>query len=291
MLVCLFMMLNFVIPGAAQTVTSETVKAALKKPIHLIPNGTAEKNTLRTLLASMREQTGLTMEAESFLLDRTVIVTANGQNAGELLNALAELNDWVWNEKADHHILLSRPRYVAPTNLGEVPKAMQRCLPVDMRRYLGIGVAPEDLFLPENSRFHGKEADLLKQSPEQIISESNKNRLSIASQKADDAILQTLSLQHFREGDLSYQEWSKELREQVIQRLVLQALEQEANPVSTGLTISALQPFQTDLSKAFISVNGGIFISSYLPPPPNHPDGIHKTGFGAIIPEDKRPPP
>lgn len=281
-----FMML--IRPNAAigQAFHSNEVKEDLKKTVLLSPLKAVEKGTLRALLAELSEQTGLKVEAESFLIDRTVSVSASGQSAGEILDSLAELNDWVWIENKDRHIFLSRPRYITPKNLTEVPKAMQRCLPLDIRRYMGVGAGPDDLLIKESSSFHGNIAMTLKQSPELIISQSNANRLAIASQQVEDAILKVFSQKHFRIGELYYQSWDKDLRELVFKRLTLKALQDEATPANAGIYLAALQPFELDPSKALISLGGGMDISSFVPPPPNQPGRTRIVGFGNVIPEE-----
>jgi hypothetical protein len=129
-------------PHAAGQIV-HTAKAAdlLKKQVTLAPRPT----TLRNAVSALSEQTGLKIEAEEYLADRKMSIYSVRESAAAALDAIAELNGYVWRETDDLHIVVTRPSIQYPTRLSDAPAAIRAAMPVDFARYLGIGVTVDNL--------------------------------------------------------------------------------------------------------------------------------------------------
>lgn len=129
------------VPATAQLAVAPKTADLLKKTVafEAAPRSVAE------ITRSLSAQTGLTIEAENCLLERTVVIQSERASAFHVLNALAELHDWQWEETEEHKIVIKRPIVRPATSLKEVPLAIKAALPKDLRNYLGFGVPTDSL--------------------------------------------------------------------------------------------------------------------------------------------------
>ncbi len=100
---------------------------------------------LAELLATLSKQTGMTIQAESYLNSRTVFSQFDGISIRAVLDALAELNDWTWRDTGDNKILITRRRLRFPTEAAAVPRRIQASIPKDIRTFLKIPQPNADL--------------------------------------------------------------------------------------------------------------------------------------------------
>jgi hypothetical protein len=168
-----------------------------------------------------------------------------------------------------------------------VPDAIQRCMPLDILRYLGAGVSSEDLYVPQGRPNRERWSTLPRNFPETVVASSTQSKIGVGRRHVEDQTLGLLDRRRFRVGDLPRKNWDDLLSEKIVAHLVLNTLRNEAHPSGLALYTSLLRPYQSDLSRAYITVHGGISINCRYPPPPDNPDALIKSGFGNTIPEEE----
>ena len=269
---------------SAQSVQSREVKIALQKQITVNAGAKSDKSTLLTILKGFSQQTGITIESEKYLLDREVSVFAKNISAKEALDALIELNEWEYYETSAHQIRIRRLSHHEPKNLSEIPKALLSSMPIDVKRFIGIGISSEEISFPTDSPHQGSEARTFKRFPIRAVSLNNEYRLTGMLQKSEERIVKLLETSSFSLGKYLYNDWSADLKEEVYARLFLELLKSESAGDQFVLYSANPYPYIIDLSQANLSVDGNsISISCRIPPPPENPDAIHKVGFGGQV--------
>ena len=120
--------------GQQQTV------AKLALIVH-VPSG---KLSIGELLASLSQQTSVSMRAEDGLQSRVIVAQFQNLSAGQILDALADIHDWRWFQTEHGSVWVARKRVVMPRSVYELPTALRTAIPQDFRRYAGmIPLMPE----------------------------------------------------------------------------------------------------------------------------------------------------
>jgi len=266
--------------ASAQTTHTEQAATKLKTLVHM-PSGSL---TLGHAVSALSEQTGLTIEADTYLNDRRLIVRLKEMSAADVLNALATLNGYVWRETENEHILLTRLRPSTPRAISEVPAAVRAVIPFDFVRFFGVGVPDDELPPIEDKNFA------------KIYEKMNLKGMRDATYTRMRLNMKIQNLVH-RQFELLYTaQTAKPLSAEGIPCAKLTQDQQRA--LKVGLTLSfaptlidhrimfdMLAPFQRDPTLAEVSLyNGnGLMI------------GIRGQGFGAaidgLVSTFKAPPP
>jgi len=96
------------------------------------------RTTVDRALAALSAQSGLSITAAPYLEDRVVVLEVSGLTVKATMDALAALNGWVWRQTGQRSFRLARPALRPPRTSSEVGAAMRRCLPLDLREFLGL---------------------------------------------------------------------------------------------------------------------------------------------------------
>lgn len=139
--------------AAIQQKEIATAAAILQAPAHLSLGAT----TVKAVMASLAQQTGLKIQAESYLETRKLVVHLDNLSGQEALDTLTELNDWRWINKGNGLVLITRRRVLLPEHLKDLPMCLINAFPKDYRRFLGFGVAAKDLPEPKIISPQGQE--------------------------------------------------------------------------------------------------------------------------------------
>ncbi len=101
--------------------------------------------TMRDLAKALSSQTGMDIRAVDWLGDRLVTPVVSRASLSTFLDALCELEEWTWSQPKPGAILIERKRPALPRNFSEVGTRLFNALQPDVRRFLGVGVQPEDV--------------------------------------------------------------------------------------------------------------------------------------------------
>jgi hypothetical protein len=245
-----------------------TVKLQTKVKIHLGPT------TVDQVMASLSEQTGLTIEAADYLRQHHLSVEIAGMAASDVLSTLAECNDWIWRESDRGRIILSRPSLKAPESLPEIAVALHRALPKDMRRYLNIDQvmanpdfvnADRRVFDRQNVGSNAKDTPQLRRN---VVTEWTTRLYNSLQPKISDG-------KAIRFDNLTSQQ-----RQALIRSLILFALELSNRGLGHDLLSMKLNPFESDFSTVEIGLKGGTMsIGSSVV----EGNLLHTTSFGAPL--------
>ncbi len=268
----------------AQSVQSREVKNALQKQIILDAGAKSKKSTLGTILNDLSKQTGIVIQSEKYLLDREVSIYAKDIPAREALDSLMQLNEWEYYETSAHQIRIRRLSHREPKNLSEIPKSLLSSIPVDVKKFIGVGITSGEITFPKDSPNQGTEADTFKRFPIRAVRMNNEYRLTETLQKSEERIVKLLELNGFSLGKFLYNDWSADLKEEVYSRLFLELIKSETATDQFVIYADNPYPYIIDLSQANLSVKGNsISISCRITSPVNNPDAIHKVGFGGQV--------
>jgi len=130
----------------AQGEQQDTIQAKLAKTVHLEIGVT----TVEKLMATLSNQTGLTIKAAEYLRERSLTTRMDNVSARTALEALDALNDWTWSVTPPNQILVSRRRLRLDAGPAAIPRAMQSAIPADMRTYMHIATPTEDMTKYDN---------------------------------------------------------------------------------------------------------------------------------------------
>jgi hypothetical protein len=241
------------LPVPAQQSNSAKTGDLLKKAVQF----DAAQRTVEEIARSLSAQTGLTIEAESCLRERTVVIQSDRISAYDMLISIVELHDWRLEETEDHKIVIKRQIVRPATSLMEVPVSIKMALPMDLRNYLGLGVPTDSLPLPTDP---GQQS-LLKArralGPGVIATTSIKFRIDEKAGRVKQVLADQLP-PDIRSGDR--RNWSK--LEKPLQTALLIAIVvsgvQDAYSSGGGEAILAqrLYPFQVDPSRIELKLGG-----------------------------------
>jgi hypothetical protein len=95
--------------------------------------------SLPKVLKALEAQTGLRIQAAPYLRERRLVVEIAGTSARQALDAITSLHGWTWKQIEPGHILIERKRPKAGSGGSAVPLMVQSAIPLDWRRFLGIG--------------------------------------------------------------------------------------------------------------------------------------------------------
>ena len=77
------------------------------------------ETTLAKALREVSKQTGLRIQPAEYLEDRDLVVELDNMSAKDVLDTLAEGNDWIWYETSKSRIMVARPKLEKTQNLLE----------------------------------------------------------------------------------------------------------------------------------------------------------------------------
>jgi hypothetical protein len=121
--------------------SEDRTEAQLITRVHLSLGAT----TAAEAVAVLSRQTGLTITVADYLKQRKMTVLLDNVSATAALNALCELNDWIWYKTEPNHILLSRSKLRMAAQSASIPRLVKAALPADLRAFLDIARPDEDL--------------------------------------------------------------------------------------------------------------------------------------------------
>jgi len=124
----------------AQQISSDAIREKLSTPVKLAPGRT----TLSALALQLSEKCGVPVEPAEYLQERVMVVQLNTMSARSALDAICELNDWMWKETPEKHVLISRKASKLPASPAYIFRRIHVILPRDVRDYLGVEPRSED---------------------------------------------------------------------------------------------------------------------------------------------------
>ena len=142
MLMGIVLAMRFVVsPVQAQETSQDLTRAKLGKTVHLKLGLT----TVDKVMEALSEQTGLTIKAADYLREHKIMVRMENLSAAVALDAIGELNDWVWYKIKAEQILVTRRKLRLDATPAAIPRLIQAAIPKDIRVYVDIATPTEDL--------------------------------------------------------------------------------------------------------------------------------------------------
>lgn len=121
--------------ATAQDISPETAKSRLAAAkVHLSQGST----TFGKALAALATQANLAITAAPALTDHKLVVNLEDISAEHALDAICELNDWIWTIDTKGHVVVDRPKILQPHNLIELHNALWNALPVAYRNFVSM---------------------------------------------------------------------------------------------------------------------------------------------------------
>ena len=259
--------------------------ARLQLAVHLEIGET----TLEAVTKALSEQTGMQVEAAVYLRPRKLILQLAGVSITTALDTLAELYDWRWIMPSPGHVLLTRKRVQLPPNVAAVAPAIQAALPVDIRRFFGIGVPIDQIPVDQHPAAF---ANRTKFSEPWEYGETLKARMMDRLKGRSQRELQLLSPSpgspllpeqgKYEGAKLYYPQWTVRQRDAMMIWMLINVTESNSSDVLLG----TLPPFVLDINAAHLEVQGTyLFVRSRI-----LFDGgklEHSESFGVQMPKDE----
>lgn len=162
------------------------------------------------LLADLSKQTGLDVQAEEYIRSRRLIVAMPDASAREVLDALADLEEWKWFKAEAGRYIVERPPVRPLTDPLKAPEQLTRIMPRDLRDY-----APPKSQLPF--------AGLPPEEEYKRITEGDMRAMNDAQSLRDDLML-SVKPRLVEHPELSFQALQPADQERLLLILVLDAL-------------------------------------------------------------------
>lgn len=241
--------------ASAQSAGLDTINAKMETRVAL----RLGKTTLANVVAALSEQTGLKIGAESYLLDRELIVQMNDISLSMALESLAELNEWRVIRTPPDRIFLTRQAIPLTQTTADLTPAFRASLPVDIRHYLGVDIDTL-LFLPE------KTADyvnfLKKQKPtfdiSTIVQSNLRHRYDALAAKQRSLLFASFGDPIFQGKKIPVSEVTPEQQNMLITDILLETFHAIAtNDGGINILYGTYHPYQLDSSHIEIHYRGG----------------------------------
>ena len=248
-------------PPAAPT------ESPLTRKVHLSPDIT----TTAAILQAVSEQTGLTIRVADYLKERKIVMQVKDISAADLLNTLAELNDWTWRGNAAGVIFVERRKKDTPRQMAEVPIALQYVLPADFRAFLGSTGRLNDPMYHEEPDAQGHFAG-------GAFRKGNAGGMQKAAQTLHDDLYRLLTPALKPGFAVAYTRLTDAQRHILLVATVLNNLSTLNSANSHNVLQGTLRPYELDLAAAELTLRGGSLMvgsTRHLPPA-----GTDWAGFG-----------
>lgn len=228
------------VPAMAQRILYDSTIDKLKTSVHLALGET----TAAQVAAALSTQTGLKIEATDYLKDRILDVELDHMTCTAALNAIAELNEWKWEEIGVGHIVFTRRVPPVPQKIVDIPAAMLAALPKDWRTYLYIDVPWQEAMRASGttSTHFGPRS----------VQEAMGIRIARLMNRQLETIVGSLKPPLGPDSKYPYSGLSPEQRDALIRILFLLVM----NETSNSLLHGHLSPYEIDFSRAVIEIRG-----------------------------------
>lgn len=259
--------LAHLVPAAAQNRLRDS-EATQLNAVASVPTGIM---SVESLLHTLSKDSSLEIEAVDYLRGRTVVVCVRGCTVREILDDLAEMNEWTWKRTSPKHYLVSRRTTRKPQRLDQIPSVLQAALPLDWRVYLGI--------VGEGARayrdFAGPGGNgARKLGPGQSFEH---NTISLAGRSLD-LLMESLKTEIMTGDLIPFSKLTKSQQNQLILILLYPVL----NDMHGGLIRGRFHPFMADPLEATIELRKGrdLMVGSQ-----SYEGSVHRFGgFGMPVP-------
>jgi hypothetical protein len=138
------MMLLPLAPLSAQQPAPTEWDKWLAKPVSI-----SGVQTVESLTKEIARQTGIGTILPNELKARKLTVSFHNAALRNVLDALSELYGWIWKQEEGGGIRLEQAPVTEVTQLSDLPQALNRVLPVDLRGLLMIEMPLKDGLPPE----------------------------------------------------------------------------------------------------------------------------------------------
>jgi hypothetical protein len=247
--------------ASSQTVYTDTTAAKLRTTVHLRSGA----STLPTVLEALSQQTGLHIKAQPCLQERKIVVQMDRISAREVLDTFSELYGWRWTEIDNEGVLLMRPRPKSPQTVAEISEAAQAALPVDIRRFLGIGVpesalpAPIDTQTKETIEF--RKNSPLPSAKDEIVKMLTNPRIKMIAENKVKSLYNSLALGDEASKPIYYTQLTQPQRDTLLTALTLDAL-MKFNGTGFRLLHGTISPdlLDTSAEEIFLHNGNGLFV-------------------------------
>lgn len=227
--------------------------ARLKTPVELQLGQTTLAEVARALTA----QSGIKVEAAPYLRARKLVVSIPRSSTAGVLNALAELNEWSWRMVGEDGVLIERARPPAPRNVAEVPQSVQKALPADLKRYLGVGVPLETLATAHPGDGGRRSVPDPGMDERERRYSPAKARLDAKIRTLTETLWAGLSERLGREGQTPFAELTPQQKEDLTTLPPLLAIAATFRGMSSRILYDLLLPYEKDLSAVAMSLQNG----------------------------------
>jgi hypothetical protein len=237
------------------------------------------QSTVEELAKSLSRLSGATIEASTAISDRQVFFALRDLPLRDVLNALTELDGWMWTQGASGRISISRRRIPVPRSATEIPESLRACFPPELLQFLGAGKSVDRLAGVEDPKLLNY-FKALRRDPfydRHVIVTMGLRLTSTLKRAAEDRLKGIATADTYDGRKVPFESVPTPQRDAVVALLSLQALSSLIK-IDAGYLTGSLTPIQEDIRNATIRVNteGGLEVESEWVK-----DGVRiKTGFG-----------
>lgn len=207
------------------------------------------------LAAELAKQTGLMISVESAIATRKLVVSLGQLSAKNALDAICSLEGWQLTRVETGHYELIRPVCRPASRSEELPRLMQKALPVDWRAFLQ---AP----------------DLTKRSLMEHTSTRAKNRLGQIESTLLDRIQAAVSTERLLRGPVKFMTLTEKQRSDLVLWLALNRMDDSVEIIHGDFSAYRMEP-----SRVFLRLEGGNALD-LVDPAPGTPGFAFGTSIG-----------
>jgi len=261
-----YVFLLFCSPANAQIITTEEIKQKLNAQVQL----DIGKTTLAAVAQRLSEQSGLIIETAPYLSDRDIVVHMRAVSARGALEALAELNDWSWNETEEKHIVIARKATHLPASPAYIWRRIHAAMPRDIRDFLGV-IARSD----RADDYKNPQEYFLSHSSQKI--EEDRQNVFHALKDTETELFASLPKTVYQGEPLVYAKMSEKQKSNFMVQLLFPMLD---TFLSGSFVLGDFLPYVYDPGAALLELTGNTLKVRSIYTTPN---GIADTGFGVTI--------
>jgi len=184
-----------------------------------------------------------------------MIVQLDKLSARAALDSLAECHDWVWRETEKGVIVVERPHIPVPSSLLDVSGASARAIPLDMRRFIGIG--PQGSLRADYvSQHRDTPRNAIDALPSSIMLVQ---RLAPHKAKIQESFIASITPRFCTGKKVPYNDWAPEQKQDLLDMFVLDAFCDICSSTKGAplLICGQLSPERLDANRMVVYSNGG----------------------------------
>ncbi len=256
---------------AVKKSTIQETTAALQTKVTLLSGET----TLPLLLKEISNQTGIEVTAADYLAERRVTLTLEKTSAEAALDALAELNDWLWTVPEPGKVLVERRIAKVPVQKSLLILRIVSALPRDLRDYLQT---PRGLDITDRAKYAAWAHQVMS---DETLEEQFDLRKTALLKETDRQFSLSFEYNPNRETRYLYRKWTEAQKALFLRRRLLMAVD-EIQPM---LSLRSIPLYLASPEQAYLTLEGGALLGNSQE---KVGDGTRTQSFAARFGEEER---